>query len=180
MVARPLALCACAFSDWCSSCSGFFPCSSFCRCSFGYDFPLHSCDSRSIRSLTCGESLRCSSCCFHRCSCGQPLRLACVALRPLCGPRLSAMPWSANQSLRRPFCRPYARSSCCSSSRGPTHSSCRRRLPCSQSPRRAARPHGVRHHELRSPPRCARPSASACWCKTTYRLVAWSCSPACG
>ena len=174
MVTRPSALCACAFSDWCSSCSGFFLCSSFRWCSFGYDFPLHSCDSRSIRQLTCGESLRCSSCCFRRCSCGQPLRLASAALRHLCGPRLSAMPWSENRSPRRPFCRPYARSSCCSSSRGPTHSSCRRRLHCSQSPRRAAQPRGVRHHALRSPLRCARPYASAYSCTTTCRPVAWS------
>jgi hypothetical protein len=68
-------------------------------------------------------------------------------------------------------------SSSCSSVRVLTRSSSRHPLPCSPLPRPAAPPHVVRPRASHSLPRYARPSASACWCRLIYRLVAWSRSP---
>ncbi len=170
-VARPLALSSSREFSGCSFCYDFF------RSSF-YDFRR--------RSFYCGFRPRSSCwiriCCFlcydyRRCSCGF-FRQRRFPLRPwLCACEwqlpslllLSARPSIERQRLCARLC---ATRSWCSSFPDPIHSSCRRRLPCSPSPKRAVPPHVVRHHASRSLPRCVRLSAAACWCKTTYRPVA--------
>ena len=136
------------------------------RCSYGSS-PICS----EILRPACYGSRPCSSCFCRRCR-----------FRPrlwLCDGRVAAPFRAAAErdalTARAAPLRPlYANCSCCSSFPNPIHSSCRRRLPCSPSPKRAVPPHVVRHHASRSLPRCVRLSAAACWCKTTCRPVAWS------
>jgi hypothetical protein len=140
----------------CSFCCGFFR-SSFCcgsrQCSF------------------CSGSSPSSSGFFRHCRFRLRLLLCAGEWRHPSALLRTARPSIARQ---RPCVRPYATRSWCSSFPDPIHSSYRRRLPYSPSPKRAVPPHVVRHHASRSLPRCVRLSAAACWCKTTCRPVAWS------
>jgi hypothetical protein len=175
-VARPFGLLYRCYLSACSFCCGFFQSSScfgFHRRSFC--FGLNPCSSGwsptcfGLIRLVCCDCGLCSSGCFHRCRFQlRPLLSAAEWQRP------SAQPPSGRLSIakRRPFARLCATRSWCSSFPDQIHSSCRRRLPCSPSPKRAVPPRVVRHHGSRSLPRCARLSVSACPCKTTYRPVA--------
>ena len=89
-----------------------------------------------------------------------------------CVPMPSARTWSVKLRRVRPSCRLSGTSSCWSSFRGPSRSSCRRHFPCSLWPRLAAPlllgQHRASHNLLRS----ARLAAFVCWCKRTYPRVA--------
>jgi hypothetical protein len=176
--ARPFTLLSSCYLSACSSCCDSFQ-SSFCfgwhRCSFCSDSSSSSSGSSPICSgplhlVRCG-CRPCFSCFFRRCR---------FQLRPwLSGggwQRPSGQQPSATLSIAklRLCARLCGTRSWCSSSPDPIHSSCRRRLPCSPSPKRAVPPHVVKHHASRSLLRCVRLSAAACWCKTTCHPVAWS------
>jgi len=153
----------------CSSCCGFYR-SSFCSgssSSSSGSSPICS----GFLHLVCCECRPCSSCFFRYCRLQLRLWLSGGAWQRPSGQQPSATLSIAKQRLCARLC---AMRSWCSSSPDPIHSSCRRRLPCSPSPKRAVPPHVVRHHASRSLLRCVRLSAAACWCKTTCHPVAWS------
>lgn len=152
------------FSE-CSFCCGFFR-SSFCYGLFRSSF---CCGFR--QCSFCFGSSACSSGFSRYCRFQLRLLLSAGEWQRPSAPLRSVTLWIAMQP---PCARLSETHSWCSSCPDPIHSSCRRRLPCSPSPKRAVPPHVVRHHASRSLPRSVRLSAAACWCKTTCRPVAWS------
>ena len=162
-----------SFGSYLTECFSWY---GFFRSSFGFGFR---------RSSSCYGLHRYSSCSSLRPACCDCCSFGCFRhYRPQPRLLLSGGEWqhpfgqppSATLSIakRRPCARLCATNSWCPSFPDPIHSFCRRRLPCSPSPKRAVPPHVVRHHAPRSLLRCVRLSASACWCRTTYHPVAWS------
>lgn len=117
--------------------------------------------------------------CGRSCFSGLPQLSAAVSLRPSAR-RPSEPTWIATLKLCHPFYHPCERSSWCSFFPARTRSSCRHPLLCSPLPMHAVPPRGWTRRASHSLSRCAGLSAFAYRCRTTYRLVAWSCSPLSG
>jgi hypothetical protein len=113
-----------------------------------------------------------SCCACHSGSWCCAYRLDAAEWRQPSSPKPTAMTWSESPQPVRRSCRPFGKSSGWSSSRDRIRSSFLHPFPCSPSPTPALPPPPEKRPDPRSLPRCARPVASAYWCKTTYPLVA--------